>query len=117
MIDDLITTKEILDWLRKQVNNKLPISPDQYLEAASRLNILLSDENDKLFTLEQQVSRQRIELLEAGMNVSQTKMRVEATDEYREARRQRSLIEQIKEQIKIAKLQGRIKSEELRSNV
>lgn len=115
MNEDLRTCDSILDWLKKQTEERLPISPQLWMEAARALNVLSSDENDKLIELEGQLAAKRAQLISAGQTGVATKMLIEADPIFRDARRQRAKMVRIEEAIRLAKLSARIKSDELRS--
>jgi len=110
------TADDILAVLEKWAAEKQVIDAHAFLDAAVKLNLLLGDESDKLFAMEQKVSLMRIELLEGGANATIAKMRVEGSDEYREARSQKAKIERIIEAIRLAKHRARLADEEYRSN-
>lgn len=111
---DPITTDTITNALKHWVENKISIPPSSWLDACAKLIILLEDEHIKLFDLQQQVARQRIELLENGMNATQTKMRVEGGDEYRLMSLQRAKIARIEELSRISKKMASLKDNEYR---
>lgn len=110
-----VNTDVILDFLKESVRNKDMIDAHTWVDAAQKLNVLIGDEHDILFDLQQQIAQKRVELMEKGKNVSQAKLMVEALDVYREMSRQRARIEQIEEMIRIAKLQARLKDNEHRN--
>lgn len=109
----MITTETILGHLKKQVEQKLPIPPSLWLEAAMKLNVLIGDEHEKLFELEQIVAQKRMESIAEGDSVAKADAKVEATDEFRLMRRQKAYIGQIEEQIRIAKAQAKLKDTEM----
>lgn len=102
-----------MTWLTNQVQNKLPVSPQQYVESAAYLNILIGDEHDKLITLESDVAKMKQELLPNSKSVAEVKLKVEASDKYKEMRKQQAYIKQIEETIRISKLYARMKNEEM----
>ncbi len=102
-----ISCDTIISWLHDQMEQKLPISPTVFLESAEKLNILVSDESDKLFELAQKVAQMKVEYLTQDMSVAEAKTRVEASDEYREMCRQKAKIGRIEEHIRLAKIQSR----------
>lgn len=117
MNDDLRTCDSILEWLRAQTENKNPISPHLYLEAVTALSILSSDENDNLIELEHQLAQFRADEITAGKTAAATRIIVEASPIFKEARKQRSKMKLIEEQIRLGKLRARIKSDEMRNNL
>lgn len=111
-----ITIEFILNTLQGYIEEKSPISPVLWLDSAQKLNVLLGDENDLLYNLEQSVAKLKLQFLNGQdkVNVSEAKMRVEATDEYRMAKTQKAKIEQIQEFIRLAKHQATMRSAEMR---
>lgn len=102
-----------MTWLTNQVQNKLPVSPQQYVESAAYLNILIGEEHDKLIDLENQVAKIRQELLPNCKSVAEVKVHVEAEEVYAQMRKQQAYIKQIEETIRISKLYARMKNEEM----
>lgn len=98
-----VTCQTIIDWIAKQVEEKQPISPSLWLEAASKLNALKQDETDKQFELKQKVNVRKAALITAGKSVAAAKVEIEATDDFKEACKQEAKVEQIEEFIRIAK--------------
>ena len=45
---DLVSIDTILEWLRKSVEEKQPIPPSTFLDAAAKLIVLLADLDDDL---------------------------------------------------------------------
>lgn len=117
MNDDLRTADSVLGWLHQQTETRKPISPHLWMEAAQALNVLSSDENDKLISLESEVAQLRVSIMESGKSVTAAKVVVEASPLYSQARKQRAKMEQIKEAVRLAKLSARIKSDEMRSGL
>ena len=114
-MDSLITVEKIIDWLTVQVEGKNPIDPATWLECASRINVLLQAEQEKLFELEQVVATKRADYLKSGETVAFAKTMIEATDEYRETKIQKAKIDRALEVIRLAKLNSRI-ARDLMSN-
>lgn len=114
MNEPLVTTDSILSYLRDQIEQKQPIDPSTWLRAAQQLNILLQDESSKLFAYEQECSKMKSELITGGKPVSAAKVVIEASNEYRGAREQKAKIDRIVEMIRLAKLQARISSDEMK---
>ena len=117
MNDDLRTCDSILAWLKEQTESRRPISPQLWMEAARSLNVLSSDENDKLIDLRSQLAALRAELISAGQTGVATKMLIEANPLFAAAQRQEAKMKRIEEAIRLAKLSARIKSDELRANI
>jgi hypothetical protein len=103
----------IMHWLTTTVQSKMQISPQQFVEAAQYLVILVGDEHIKLYDLEQKVAQMKLEMLPSAKSVAEVKLRIEATDTYKEMRKQQARIKQIDEMIRVAKLLGRMKNDEI----
>ena len=110
------TFDSVISALNNMVTQKQVIDPSQWLEAAQYINLFLETERDTLFLLEQKIAQKKCELLETGKSVAEARVRIEATDEYRQARHQKGRIESALETIRLAKLQSRMTSDILRSN-
>ena len=112
------TVDSIIEALKKLVEDKQPIGPHIWLEGAQDLNVLLGDEHDLLFELQQKVANIRLGFLNSqeGINVSEAKLRTEAMDEYKEYHKQKAKISRIEEFIRIAKIQSRMKDTEMGFN-
>lgn len=115
---ELVTVDTIINWLKTQVEQKNPISPVTYLDAAIKLQALMADETDKLTDLEQQVAQDRLGLLKTQekRNVSEVKMIVEASHTYKLMRRQQARVDQIEQFIMLAKKYATLKDREYGSN-
>lgn len=103
----------IMTWLTTTVRAKKQISPHQFVEAAQYMVILIGDEHDKLYKLEQEVAIMKRDLLSQHEKVNKVNIIVEASDLYREMKKQKSFIDQINEAIRVAKLMGRMKNDEI----
>ena len=107
------TIDSILETFNEWVENKNPIDSHQWVKAAQYLNVLISDEHDKLFKLQQQVATLKCKLIEEkGISVARAELEAETTDICLEERKQKAKIKQIEEFIRIAKLQSRLKDNE-----
>lgn len=116
MENKLVTTEIIIEYLKNAVENKQSIAPGLWIDSAVKLNILLGDEQELLFKLQQKVAQLKIEFLNEDdkRNVSKAKMMVEASEEYREAKNQQAKIDRIVEFIRLAKVQSRMANDELK---
>jgi hypothetical protein len=103
----MINADTILNSIKEAVEAKRQLNPDIWLDAAFKLNVLIGDENDVLLTRQQEVAKKKLEFLTAGDTVAAAKLKVEATDEYREMHRQKMKVAQIEEFIRISKIQAR----------
>ncbi len=106
-----VTVDTILDFIKGRMEEKkADFDTEFWMKAAMTLTILLPDEIGKLYDKQKEVSQMKINLLErqAKRNVSEANMIIEATDIYRDMRKQESRIKQIEEIVRIAKIQARI---------
>lgn len=113
-----ITVGTILGYLQRAIEEKLVVAPSVWIDAASKLNVLLGNEHDRLCDLAQKVSDLKLQHLDADAkkNVSAAKARVEASDIYKEMRKQELLCKRIEEFIRLSKLRGRLLEAEMRGN-
>lgn len=114
-MENLVTCDLILDWLRECVEQKKMIDAHTWVDSAQKLNILISDEHDKLFELQQKVSDFKLNFITNGKSVAMAKIAVETTDMFKNMQKQKAKIEKIEEMIRIAKLQARLKDNEHRN--
>lgn len=114
---ELITVDTIINAMKGWVETKHPISPDVFVDAAGKLAILLGDENDKLFFLQQDVAKCKVMFIEGGDSVAKAEVKTEASNLYREMCSQKAKVEQIQEFIRIAKIRARLVSEEYRAQM
>lgn len=118
--ESIVTTDTIMGYLQVKVETKQPITPSLFLDAAMKLNVLLGDEIDKQLQLAQQVSELRITLSQeyesrfGKTNITRATMYVEASEVYKDLKRQEAKIERIQEFIRLAKIQARMRDSEYR---
>lgn len=110
-----VTTNTILNWLKESVEQKRVVDAHTWVDACQKLNVLIGDEHDKLYEMQQKVAQLRIARIESGDSVAKAKVYIEATEEHKKARKQEARIEQIQEAIRIAKIQARLKDVEITS--
>ena len=111
---DKITTVTILDWLKDSVEQKRPVDAHTWVDACQKLNILIGDENARLYDIQQEVAQFKIKRIESGDSVARAKVYTEASDTYKEMKKQEARIEQIHEAIRISKIQARLSNEEFK---
>ncbi len=116
-MENLVTTDKIIEWFTSQIENKLPIDSHLYLDAALKLNVLLQGEQEKLYDMEQEVAKLRKTLLESGKNSTYTKMMIEATDEYKEVKKQKAKIDRCISFMQLAKAYSRTTSDLMRNQL
>lgn len=100
-----VTADTILDFLITQTKEKKRISRDVWLDCAFTLNLLGQDEQNKLEDMRSQVAKRRISILQgqAKRNVAAAVLEIEASDEYRDMRKQEHKCDMISEFVRIAK--------------
>ena len=113
-MENKITIDSILQWFKESVEQKRTIDAHTWVDGMQKLNILLGDENNKLYDLQQEVARLKIIRIEAGDSVAKARTYVEATDEYKEMKKQQAKIELVLEAVKIAKIQARLNQDNLK---
>lgn len=111
MDDNLVNADLILNWVQKQVESRHPIDPGLWIDISVKLNILKSDEDDKVAELSQKIAKKKVEYLKEDKNVSRANLMVEASDDYRELLKQKAKIERIEETIRLSKVQAKLASE------
>lgn len=110
------TFDSVIENLNSIVAKKQILDENKWLEAAQYINLLLEDEQNSLFLLEQKIAQMKCQLMENGDTVAKAKVKLEATDEYLQARKQKARIERAIELIRIAKLQSRTSMDIYNSN-
>lgn len=116
MDEELVSVDTILNWLSEQVKHKRPISPEVYLDACTKLNLLKSDENDTLIGLRYQLAVKRANYVSEGGTSAAANIMLEADPLYVEVKKQEAKLKLIEEQIRLGKLSARIKNDELNSS-
>ena len=108
-MEEIITADTILEFLKTKIESKSQLNPDIWLDASAKLNLLLGDEIDKLVDMKQKVSEIKLEFLDKSdkHNVSEARLRTEATEHYRLMKKQESKCDRIEEFIRISKLIAR----------
>jgi hypothetical protein len=114
---ETVTVSTILDYLARAIEEKLPIAPTVWVDAANKLCVLLGDEHDKLCEMEQKVAELKLKYLEADPkhNVSAARSRIQATEPFKELRKQELLCKRTEEFIRLSKLRSRLLAEEMRA--
>ena len=109
-----ITTDFILETMKGYIEKKIPVSPDVWLDAAAKFNVLAGDDEQKLAEIEYEVAVKRQELASKttpeGQNRSIASVNVEirALPQSKEIALLKAKINRIDEYIRIAKLQARM---------
>lgn len=105
-----ITSDTIIEYLKEAVEQKKNLNPNIWIDAALKLNLLLGDDIAVLYDLQKKVAEIKLNFLSQSekRNVSEAKMRVETTEEYREMKLQESKCKRIEEFIRLAKIQAKV---------
>jgi hypothetical protein len=108
----MVTADAIIDWLKKSVAAKHPVSASQWLDAALKLTVLIGDENSKLFSLEQKVAEAKVACIDAQekKSVALADVMVRTLPVWLEYRTQEAKVEQIQELVRVAKKQAELSS-------
>ena len=115
-MDKKITTDTIIDYLKEQIENKIPLSPNTWLDAAEKLNVLREEEDDQLIDLMQKVAIIKSDMILEGKSVAQAEAVVQSTKLYVEMQKQKARCARITEFIRIEKIRARLKDEEYRQS-
>lgn len=108
-----ITIDTIINFFEDNVKSKTPIAPHFFIDGSVKLNILRGDEDDLIFELQQKVSQRKVDIIESGKSVSQAKVMIEASDEYKQLCKQKARCERITEFIRLGKIMSKLKSDEM----
>lgn len=106
-------TDVILNWIKDKVEQKkADFDVNFWLEVAMKLTILLPDEIGRLYDYQKVVAEMRLDILgkQEKRNVSEVKMIIEASDVYRDMKKQEAKLKVIEEIVRIAKIQARLNS-------
>lgn len=109
------TVDTILESLETMVRERQPIDSMTWMAAALDLTILMGDEHEKLYTLQSELNQYRASLIGDGKSVAHARAMTEAHELYKIMMIQKAKVERVLETIRVAKLQARIASEEMRN--
>ena len=107
-----MTVQNEISELEDLISKKIPLSPSAWLDKIGRVVVMMSEETDKLYTLQREVAQKKVILIQEGKSVAEAKATLEATEVYENMQKQRARCNQIEELIRIGKLQSKLKSEE-----
>lgn len=114
-LDGLNTVDSILDKLEEIAREKTPIRPVTWIDGAIKLIALSGDEHDRLITLHSEVSKAKAGYMEQGQTASYAKVKVEASEKFKEYCLQKAKIDRVNEMIRISKVRGRLAQDEMES--
>lgn len=113
-MEDLTTVDSILLWIQDTVKKNLPIDSHTWVRGCLKIVSLMDGEHEKLFDLQQKVAELKCLILESNESVAKAKVMVEKTDEYKNFCKQKARIERIWEMVRLAKIQSKLVSEEMK---
>lgn len=111
-MDDLVTIDTIINWLKEQVEKKVPISPHLWVDAALKMTVLLGSEHDRLYDLQSWVAQEKVNYIDNNDSVAKANAKVQTGKNYNLMKKQEAKIGRIEEMIRVAKLQARLKDNE-----
>lgn len=111
-VSNVRTCASVIESFNKAVKDRQVIPGSNWIDAALVLNVMIGDEHDILFDLEQQCSKFKAALVSEGNSVAHAKSMLEAEDMYRAAKKQKAFIGQIEEFIRLSKKQATLKDNE-----
>lgn len=111
------TVDSIITYFNTCVAEKKPISPQLWIEGASRLNVLKGNEYDKLFELEQECAKMEANYLEQDMTSARAKTFVKSSDKWRECQKQKARVKILEDFILLSKKNASLTMEAMRNNL
>lgn len=102
----LTIADNILTYLAEKLEKKeVSLDANFWMEIGLKLNISLIEENNKLADLHQEVAKLKLMFLDSQdkKNVSEAKLRVECSEEFKNWKKQDLKVGQIEEFIRLAK--------------
>lgn len=116
-MENKTTVDSIFEYFTTMVANKQPIDSITWLDGAERMNVLLQSEQEKLFEMEQKIALMKKILLDDGKTVAYAKTMVDTTDEMKFMKAQKAKIDRCIEMIRLCKIQARMSTDILRSQI
>ena len=113
----LNTFDSLLDSLSAIAKKQGVVGAETYMQIAEKLSVLLQEEQEKLIDMEYDLALARKVLLDDKKNATETRLIVEASELYRNARKQKSKIDRAIETIRLAKKHATLTSDLMRSNL
>lgn len=108
------TVRSVIDKLAEWAAEGKTIGPELWMNAASKLNVLLQGEQEQLIDRKLVVGKLRASYMEAGDTAAKAKAKIEAMDEWAELQKQAALIDRALETILLAKKNATLASEMMR---
>lgn len=114
---DQNSVQSIIDALAGMAERKEVIPPQTWMEAASKINVLLQGEQEKKYEMEHHLAQIKAEILGEGRTSAFAKSMVEATTDYLDYKKHTALIERAKETILLAKKNAQLASDLMRNQL
>lgn len=108
------TVRSIIEKLAEWAAEKRTIGPQVWMDAASKLNVLLQGEQEELVDRKLAVAKLRAAYIADGDTAAAAKAKVEAMDEWATLKKQESLIDRALEAILLAKKNASLASDLMR---
>lgn len=107
-LTEKVTVDSIITFLKNTIEEKIVLPPAVWIDAAEKLNMLRSDEEDRLVGLMQKVAELKVKFIEEGSSVAMAKAKVEASSVHKDYLMQKMRCERIIEFIRIEKIRARM---------
>lgn len=114
-MENLNTVDSILEALQKMAQRKEPIDTHTWLSGVSKLLALLGDDQDWLYEMESEIAKSKARFISDGDTAAKAKIKAEAMDVFKNARKLKAKIDRCYEIIRVAKLQARLSNDEYKS--
>ena len=111
------TVKKIIDTLAAWAAERRTIGPQSWMDAASKLNVLLQAEVEKLIDMKLAISNLQAAYMADGDTAAKARVKVEAMDEWAVLQKQQALIDRAKEAILLAKKSATLAMELMRNKL
>jgi hypothetical protein len=108
------TVKTIMDKLAELAAEKRTIGPQTWMDAASKLNVLLQSEVEDVIDRKLTIAKLRAAYMADGKTAAYARAQVEAMPEWAELQKQQALVDRAKEMILLAKKNATLASELMR---
>ena len=108
MEKEKVTIESIMVWFKTAIEEKHPVSIEQWLDGAGKLNILAEDIDNEIAMLEADMKFEECKLIEADVPASKANvLKIKAVN-YKEYLKKKALKDRITEHIRIAKQRTQI---------
>jgi hypothetical protein len=111
-----ITTSTIISQMHIMVEDKQPIHPSWWVDAAAKLNVLIGDDNNRLYELQSKLAKLKADYISQGETSAAANIRIEAEDDFLEMQKQKGRIKQIEEFIRIAKIRSKLEDAQFKQS-